>query len=537
MRKKAAIRTITAGMAVLLAALSFSACGSGSSAKSVSGEAAETPAAATDSDAKIVAVSPDGPLFPSLDLVVPTTEAAPEYIRIGTQSWIVADLQRRLMELGFMDNDEPTDYYGEVTENAVKIYQRQNNLPQDGIVGQDTLKAIMDENAKKYAAKKGDVGTDISKLQERLYQLGYLAAESQVTGTFDDATEVAVQKFQQMNSVDADGTVGTKTMNLVYAEDVKPNMLTYGEKSDVVLAAQNRLFELGYLTSTPDGTFGLATVMAIKEFQARNNQVVDGFLGPGTREALNNTNAQPFGLRLGDQSDTVTEVQKLLNHWGYLDADLITGYYGDATRTAVVDFQGRNDLTDDGSVGAATMAKLTSDNVLKAAPKPAPTTAAKKKNGTSVTKPASNGQGNTEAPGKGNTSSGQTRTSTPAYSGGGSVGNLLSVAASKLGTPYVWGAKGPTAFDCSGFVYWCLNQAGVSQSYMTSGGWASSGRGQRISSFGDLQAGDIIVENGHVGICAGDGTVYDASSSNGEVVHRDLSSWWANNFVCGYRIF
>ena len=33
----------------------------------------------------------------------------------------------------------------------------------------------------------------------------------------------------------------------------------------------------------------------------------------------------------------------------------------------------------------------------------------------------------------------------------------------------------------------------------------------------------------HVGIAAGGGTVIDASSSNGRVVHRGLSSWWANN--------
>ena len=72
---------------------------------------------------------------------------------------------------------------------------------------------------------------------------------------------------------------------------------------------------------------------------------------------------------------------------------------------------------------------------------------------------------------------------------------------------------------------------------MTSGGWASSGRGRRVNSFGDLQAGDIIVVSGHVGICAGGGTVIDASSSNGRVVHRSLGSWWQRHFICGWRIF
>ena len=84
---------------------------------------------------------------------------------------------------------------------------------------------------------------------------------------------------------------------------------------------------------------------------------------------------------------------------------------------------------------------------------------------------------------------------------------------------------------------WCLNKAGVKQSYTTSSGWRSIGKYTKITNFNSLQAGDIIVVSGHVGIVAGGGTVIDASSSNGKVVHRSLSSWWRNNFICGWRIF
>lgn len=489
-----------------------------------------TAAESTGSEAAngdILAVSPGGAQFPDMDLAVPTTEPAPEIIRIGTRNWIVKDLQARLMQLGFMDNDEPTDYYGEVTAAAVKVYQRQNKLPQDGIVGESTLKAIMDENAHYYTAQEGDSGTDIQTLQQRLYQLGYLAQTTDVSGTYDAKTLVAVQKFQQMNGLSDDGKVGLKTMNLIYSDEVKPNMVVYGEKSDIVMAAQQRLKALGYLTGEADGNFGLGTVMAIKEFQSRNNQVVDGYLGPGTRDALNSPNAQPFGLTLGDESDSVEKVQELLSKWGYLDKQLATGYYGEATKNAVKAFQERNGLTADGSVGASTMAKLTSNDVVKPAPKPKAKTPKQNND-----KPKNGGKknGNSGSQGGGGGSS-------YTYSGSGSVGTLLSVASSKLGTPYVWGAKGDNAFDCSGFVYWCLNHSGVSQSYMTSGGWASSGRGQRINSYSELQAGDIIVVSGHVGIVAGGGGVIDASSSNGRVVHRSLNGWWERNFICGWRIF
>ncbi|MEL7602468.1 MAG: C40 family peptidase [Bacillota bacterium] len=118
---------------------------------------------------------------------------------------------------------------------------------------------------------------------------------------------------------------------------------------------------------------------------------------------------------------------------------------------------------------------------------------------------------------------------------------FLSIAKSKLGSKYVRGGKGPNTFDCSGFVYWCLNQAGVSQSYMTSSSWQKTTKYQRISKMSDLQAGDVISYKGHVGIYLGGGKMIDASSSDGKVriTASDIrsSSYWTSHFVCGYRIF
>ena len=98
--------------------------------------------------------------------------------------------------------------------------------------------------------------------------------------------------------------------------------------------------------------------------------MVDGYLGPGTRDALEQSQRAAVGLTLGDESDSVEKVQELLSKWGYLDKQLATGYYGEATKNAVKAFQERNGLTADGSVGASTMAKLTSNDVVKPAPKP-----------------------------------------------------------------------------------------------------------------------------------------------------------------------
>ena len=72
-----------------------------------------------------------------------------------------------------------------------------------------------------------------------------------------------------------------------------------------VLACQKRLKELGYLTTDPDGSFGNDTAMAIKQFQSRNDLVVDGYLGPSTKIALEGSSALPNGMTLGERGDSV----------------------------------------------------------------------------------------------------------------------------------------------------------------------------------------------------------------------------------------
>lgn len=490
----------------------------------------------TAADETVMALSPDGPLLPSVAGVdAEYSDPIPDYLRVGEQHPVVAKLQQRLMELGFMDNDEPTDYYGEVTQSAVKIYQRQNKLAQDGIIGPETLDAIFAQDAKYYAAQNGDQGDDIVRIQTRLYELGYLANESQLTGNFGDSTEEAVKKLQNVNSLEEDGKVGRKTMNLLYSDEVKANMLSYGENSEVVLAAQKRLKLLGYMTSEPDGTYGNDTIIAVKQFQSRNDQIVDGYLGPSTRIALNSDTAVPNGLSLGDSGESIQRVQNLLSKLGYLSSANITGYFGEVTENAVKLFQRTNSLSADGTVGAMTMAKLTSNDARRA-PANAPRNNGSSSSSGGRTQSGGSSSGSSGSSSSGGSSGGSTSTpNTGTASGGASA--LISVASSKLGAPYVWGAKGPNSFDCSGFVYWCLNQVGVRQSYITSSGWRNVGKYTKITSFSNLRAGDIIVVSGHVGIVAGGGTVIDASSGNGKVVHRSLSSWWANNFICGWRIF
>ena len=484
----------------------------------------------------IAALGLNANVLPSIEGVTIDGQAedlAPVNLTVGVINSVVKDLQQRLMNLGYMEADEPTTYYGDATSKAVQYFQRQTGRTMDGITGVDTWDALMSESAPHYAAKLGFQGDDITKIQYRLYNLGYLTESRQINGTFDQDTETAVKKLQEVNKLTIDGTVGQATNDLLYSDEVKANIIALGEQSDIVKKYQNRLIALGYLSGEADGNFGLSTQNAIRAFQSRNDQVVDGYLGPDTRNLMDSDNAKPFGMRLGEQSDDVKNMQNLLVKYGYLSRDKASGYFGELTKEAVVAFQSVNGLGTDGTVGAKTLQLLQSGSA-KSKPKPKTNTPSRSNSRAGGN---ASGGGNSAPAGRGDAGSGGSISS---GSGGatvsGSAGALISIASSKIGSPYVWGAKGPNSFDCSGFVYWCLNQAGVGTSYMTSSGWRNPGRFKKVS-MGELQPGDIVVVRGHVGIYAGGGSVIDASSSNGRVVHRSLSGWWANNFITAWRIF
>ena len=57
-------------------------------------------------------------------------------------------------------------------------------------------------------------------------------------------------------------------------------------------------------------------------------------------------------------------------------------------------------------------------------------------------------------------------------SGGSASGDAVVSEANKyLGTPYVWGGSSPSGFDCSGLVYYALNEAGISVPRTTAQGY------------------------------------------------------------------
>jgi cell wall-associated NlpC family hydrolase len=115
--------------------------------------------------------------------------------------------------------------------------------------------------------------------------------------------------------------------------------------------------------------------------------------------------------------------------------------------------------------------------------------------------------------------------SNPAPPVGSGAAVAVAAAESRLGDPYVWGAAGPSSFDCSGLVMWAWAHAGVSLPHFSGGQYAST---QHIS-MSQLQPGDLVfpADTGqHVAMYIGGGRIIEAPHT-GDVVHIvPLSSWY-----------
>ena len=141
-------------------------------------------------------------------------------MKLGSTGAAVSALQQNLTTLGYYYGDV-TGHYGNLTQQAVKKFQKAKGLTQDGVANTATLNAIT--SALKNAGvdvgpgtvattlREGDKGTAVTELQTMLKKLNYYYGS--VTGSFGSLTKQAVRKFQDDNKLTVDGVAGPATIN------------------------------------------------------------------------------------------------------------------------------------------------------------------------------------------------------------------------------------------------------------------------------------------------------------------------------------
>ena len=94
----------------------------------------------------------------------------------------------------------------------------------------------------------------------------------------------------------------------------------------------------------------------------------------------------------------------------------------------------------------------------------------------------------------------------------GTYSSALEAAESRIGCPYVWGAEGPSPFDCSGLVMWAYAQVGVSIPHYSGAQYSSCS--YHFYDMGEAQPGDLLFYGSggsrHVAMYAGGGMMVEA---------------------------
>lgn len=134
-------------------------------------------------------------------------------------------------------------------------------------------------------------------------------------------------------------------------------LLKQGAKGEAVTKLQTLLNAAGHSVGKVDGSFGQATLSAVKAFQTRIATDSDGVVGPRTWGALETFKASGAVVKQGSTGDQVKYLQRGLN--ATISARLgVDGKFGAGTRAAVVKYQQSRRLNADGVAGKNTWAKL-----------------------------------------------------------------------------------------------------------------------------------------------------------------------------------
>ena len=275
---------------------------------------------------------------------------------------IQAQLNKKGCNVGTVDG-----IAGPATYNAVISFQNKNGLTADGQVGTATWDILFDTvsggtthtRILKVTSPLMQ-GDDVKAVQNKLNSLGYNCGTAD--GYYGNATRTAVISFQSAtwNALFSSSSTSTGSSYTRLLKVTSP--LMYG---DDVKAVQNKLNSLGFNCGTADGYYGNATKNAVISFQSAKGIDTDGVVGPTTWKLLFNSSASNNGgysriLKVTSPlmyGDDVRAVQNKLNSLGY-NCGTADGYYGNATKSAVISFQSAKGLTADGEVGPATWSAL-----------------------------------------------------------------------------------------------------------------------------------------------------------------------------------
>jgi len=244
-----------------------------------------------------------------------------EELKLNSVSDNVKILQEKLKILGFY-NATITGVFGLATEEGVRVFQRQYNLEETGVVNDEMWKMLFELTEVAVVLYSnypilslGSTGQYVKELQMKLNALLYYPGE--ITSIFDLETENAVKRFQYNNDLTTTGIVNNQTWNLID--------LLYGNLNECVTGNQvsgNRT----YIVKSGDTLYSIARMFntTVDEIKTLNN-LTSNVLSIGQvlkiPGLINDNDFRTYTVKSGDTlysiarmfNTTVDEIRRLNN--------------------------------------------------------------------------------------------------------------------------------------------------------------------------------------------------------------------------------
>jgi N-acetylmuramoyl-L-alanine amidase len=134
--------------------------------------------------------------------------------RRGDSGPVVAEIRAKLARLGLLA-DEAGDSFDDLVDRAVRGFQQARGLGVDGIVGEETYRALdearwrLGDRVLTFVVTRPVAGDDVATLQQRLLEMGF--DPGRCDGVFGRRTETALREFQRNVGLLPDGTCGPGT--------------------------------------------------------------------------------------------------------------------------------------------------------------------------------------------------------------------------------------------------------------------------------------------------------------------------------------
>lgn len=145
-------------------------------------------------------------------------------LRRGAAGDSVLDIQQRLSALGFDTTGDEPGQYGQATEDAVRRFQEQRGLRDDGVCGEQTWASLVEAGYRLgdrmlYLHAPMLRGDDVLTLQRTLGSLGFDAGR--VDGILGPNTASALEHFQRNAGLTTDGICGPATIEALHRFSTK----------------------------------------------------------------------------------------------------------------------------------------------------------------------------------------------------------------------------------------------------------------------------------------------------------------------------